>query len=383
MKMVGVLAVGGLFLYAAGCGKAPEKSTTGTGAGKATKACMVTDTGGIDDKSFNSAAWKGMQDAHAGNSNIAVQYVQSKAETDYEPNLTGFVTQKCDVIVAVGGLMGNATTKVATANPNTKFVIVDGSIALPNVYSAQFDTAQAGYLAGYLAAGTTKSGKVGTYGGLNIPPVTVFMDGFVDGVAHYNEVKSKSVQVLGWNKQNQSGSFVPGSNPFGDADGGKSISTAMVSQGADVVMPVAGFSGQGTAQQALDSKGALKVIWVDQDGCVSAEKFCSVFLSTVVKNISDAVKQAVNKVADGSFAGGTGSIGTLENNGVQLAPYHNFDSQIPADLKGEIDKLKADIISGTIKVQSKSQPVAPSAPAGTPVPSSQPSSQPVPSPSAS
>ncbi len=370
MKMVGVLAVGGLFLAAAGCGKAPEKSTTGSGTGKATKACMVTDTGGIDDKSFNSAAWKGMQDAHTANGNISVQYVQSKAETDYEPNLSGFVTQKCDVIVAVGGLMGDATTKVATANPNTKFAIVDGSIALPNVYSAQFDTAQAGYLAGYLAAGMTKTGKVGTYGGLNIPPVTVFMDGFVDGVAHYNEVKSKSVQVLGWNKQNQTGSFVPGTNPFGDTDGGKSISTAMVAQGADVIMPVAGFSGQGTAQQALDSNGALKVIWVDQDGCVSAEKFCSVFLSTVVKNISDAVKQAVGKVADGSFAGGTGSIGTLENNGVQLAPYHNFDSQIPADLKTEIDKLKADIVSGTIKVQSKSQPVQPSAPAAAPSPSS-------------
>jgi basic membrane protein A and related proteins len=367
MKMVGIVAVGGLILSAAACGKAPEKSTT-SGSGTATKACMVTDTGGIDDKSFNSSAWKGMQDAHTANSKISVQYVQSKAETDYEPNLSGFVGQNCDVIVAVGGLMGDATTKVATANPNTKFVIVDGSIALPNVYSAQFDTAQAGYLAGYLAAGMSKSGKVGTYGGLNIPPVTVFMDGFVDGVAKYNEVKGKTVQVLGWNKQTQAGSFVPGNNPFGDTDGGKSISTAMVAQGADIIMPVAGFSGQGTAQQALDSNGALKVIWVDQDGCVSAEKFCSVFLSTVVKNISDAVKAAVSKVADGSFKGGSGSIGTLENNGVQLAPFHNFDSQVPADLKSELDQLKADIISGKIKVTSKSQPVQPSAPAGAPSP---------------
>ncbi len=360
MKMVGLLAVGCLALSA--CGKAPAKNT-GTTAGKATKACMVTDTGGIDDKSFNSAAWKGMQDANAANKNIDVHYVQSKAETDYEPNLSGFVTQKCDVIVAVGGLMGDALTKVATANPNTKFAIVDASIPLANVYSAQFDTAQAGYLAGYLAAGMSKSGKVGTYGGLNIPPVTVFMDGFVDGVAHYNEVKGKSVQVLGWNKQTQTGSFVPGNNPFGDTDGGKSISTAMVAQGADVIMPVAGFSGQGTAQQALDSGGKFSVIWVDQDGCVSAEKFCGVFLSTVVKNISDAVKDAVSKVADGTFQGGAGSIGTLKNNGVQLAPYHQFDSKVPADLQAEITQLKADIVSGKITVTSKSQPVPPSAPA--------------------
>lgn len=360
MKMVGLVAAGGLVLgAAAACGKAPAKST-GTGTGTATKACMVTDTGGIDDKSFNSSAWNGMQAANKANSKISVQYVQSKAETDYEPNLSGFVTQKCDVIVAVGGLMGDATTKVATANPNTKFVIVDGSIALPNVYSAQFDTAQAGYLAGYLAAGTSKSGIVGTYGGLNIPPVTVFMDGFVDGVAKYNEVKGKTVQVLGWNKATQTGSFVPGNNPFGDTDGGKSISTAMVAQGADVIMPVAGFSGQGTAQQALDNPGTFNVIWVDQDGCVSAAKFCGVFLSTVVKNIADAVKDAVSKVADGTFQGGTGSIGTLANNGVQLAPYHEFDSKIPADLKSEIDQLKADIVAGKITITSKSQPVPPS-----------------------
>jgi basic membrane protein A len=207
----------------------------------------------------------------------------------------------------------------------------------------------------------SKTGKVGTYGGLNIPPVTVFMDGFVDGVAHYNEVKSKSVQVIGWNKATQTGSFVPGDKPFGDTDGGKSISTAMVAQGADVIMPVAGFSGQGTAQQALDSNGAFSVIWVDQDGCVSAEKYCSVFLSTVVKNISKAVKDAVSQVADGTFKGGSGSIGTLENQGVQLAPYHTFDSKVPADLKSEVDQLKADIISGKIKVTSKSQPVQPSA----------------------
>jgi basic membrane protein A len=369
MKMVGLVALGGLVLSAAACGKEPAKNT-GTAGGKATKACMVTDTGGIDDKSFNSAAWKGMTDAHSANSAISVQYVQSKAETDYEPNLSGFVTQKCDVIVAVGGLMGDATTKIAKANPNTKFVIIDSSIPLSNVYSAQFDTAQAGYLAGYLAAGTSKSGKVGTYGGLNIPPVTVFMDGFVDGVAYYNQVKGKSVQVLGWNKQTQTGSFVPGDKPFGDTDGGKSISTAMVAQGADVIMPVAGFSGQGTAQQALDAKGAFSVIWVDQDGCVSAEKYCDVFLSTVVKNISDAVKAAVTKVSDGTFQGGTGSIGTLANNGVQLADFHKYADKVPADLKSELDQIKADIISGKIKVSSKSEPVQPSAPASGPSPTS-------------
>ena len=104
MKMVGVLAVGGLLLVTAACGKAPSK-TTGTTTGTKTKACMVTDTGGIDDKSFNSSAWNGMKAAKDANANISVEYVQSKAETDYEPNLSGYVTAKCDIVVAVGGLM--------------------------------------------------------------------------------------------------------------------------------------------------------------------------------------------------------------------------------------------------------------------------------------
>jgi basic membrane protein A len=98
------------------------------------------------------------------------------------------------------------------------------------------------------------------------------------------------------------------------------------------------------------------VIWVDQDGCVSAQQYCSVFLSTVVKNISDAVRDAVLKAADGSLQGGGGSTGTLANNGVQLAPFHDLDSKVPADLKSELDQLKQDIISGKVTVTSPAQP---------------------------
>jgi basic membrane protein A and related proteins len=369
MKLLGVVAIGGLVLAAAGCGKAPSKggASAAPNAGKSTHACMVTDTGGINDRSFNASAWKGMQDAAAQNSNIKVDYVQSNAPADYQPNLTQFVSQKCDLIVAVGGLMGDATKAAATANPNQKFAIVDASLPLSNVYSMQFDTAQAGYLAGYVAAGYSKSGTVATYGGLKIPPVTIFMDGFVDGVAHYNQVKSKNVKVLGWDKATQNGSFA---NSFTDQNAGRSVSDAFVAQGADVIMPVAGGTGLGTAAAAQQNGGKQSVIWVDQDGCVSAEKYCDVFLSTVVKNISDAVKAAVTKVSDGTFQGGTGSIGTLANNGVQLADFHKYADKVPADLKSELDQIKADIISGKIKVSSKSEPVQPSAPASGPSPTS-------------
>ncbi len=313
---------------------------------------MVTDTGGIDDKSFNAAAWAGLQAANKQNSNISVQYVASTTQADYAPNLTNFANQKCDLILAVGGLMGGDTDKVATANPNEQFAIVDYGSKVKNVYSMQFDTAQAGYLAGYLAAGMSKTGTVGTYGGLKIPPVTIFMDGFADGVAHYNQVKGKSVKVLGWDKAKQNGLFA---NSFTDQAGGKTLAQTLNNQGADVIMPVAGGTGLGTASAAQASGGKFSVIWVDQDGCISAATYCSVFLSTVQKNIADAVTKTALADAAGTLAG-TGSVGTLANNGVELAPYHDFQDKVPAALQQEITQLKADIVSGKITVSSPASP---------------------------
>ncbi|MFU8852946.1 BMP family lipoprotein [Micromonospora sp. SL1-18] len=344
---------GGLVLGAAACGEAPKDNNAGATGGKKYTACMVTDVGGIDDKSFNTSAWKGLEEAKKENDNIVTKNVQSKAEADYEVNLTGFVNQKCDFILAVGGLMMDATKKAAAANPNQQFGIVDANPGVDNVYPMQFDTAQAAFQAGYLAAGMTKTGKVGTYGGLPIAPVTIFMDGFADGVAYYNQAKGKNVQVLGWNKATQKGSFT---NDFVKQDEGKKVSDTLVAQGADIIMPVAGGSGLGTTAAAQASGGKYSVIWVDVDGCESTPN-CPALMTTVVKNIPDAVKDAVLKAASGEkLEAKPGFVGTLANNGVSLAPYHEFDSKVPADLKAELDKIKADIAAGTIKVTSKAQP---------------------------
>ncbi len=351
MRLISLLAIGGVALAAAGCGEAPKKDTGTGGTTKEFKACMVTDIGGIDDRSFNASAWKGLQNAAAEDKNIKTSYVTSKADTDYEPNLNQLVQQKCDLVLAVGGLMGDATKKIAGQNPNQKFAIVDFNAGLSNVASMQFDTAQAAFLAGYLAAGYTKTGKVATFGGLKIPPVTIFMDGFADGVAHYNKTKGKSIQVLGWDKTAQNGTF---SESFTDQNKGKSISDSFVAQGADIVFPVAGGTGLGSAITAQGSAGKISVIWVDVDGCSSAADKCPVFLTTVVKNIPDAVKQTTLKAAKGESGGGF--LGTLQNNGVSIAPYHEFDSKVPADLKAEVDQLKQDIISGKITVTSPAQP---------------------------
>jgi basic membrane protein A len=352
LRYVTVLAVGGLVF--AGCGEAPEEDDGGETPAEEYLACMVTDVGGIDDRSFNESAWAGLEAAAAENASIQTENVASDEEADYVPNLTGFVERGCNFILAVGGLMAGATGEVATAHPDQQFGIVDAKLAdNPNVYPMQFDTAQAAFLAGYLAAGYSESGVVATYGGVNIPPVTIFMDGFADGVAHYNEAKSADVQVLGWDKEAQEGSFA---ESFTDQAAGRALSDSFVSQGADVIMPVAGGTGLGTAAAAQES-GDFSVIWVDVDGCQSAEQYCSAFLTTVVKNIPDAVQAAVLEAAGTPDQLATSEfLGTLENNGVSIAPYNEFEDDVPQELKDEVEALKQEIINGTIEVTSPAQP---------------------------
>jgi basic membrane protein A len=350
MKMIALTAVSGLALVAAACSKPP--ASTPTQSAGTYKACMVTDTGGIDDRSFNASSWAGLEAAKAQNANIATSYTASTAMSDYDPNLTNSVAKGCQYIQAVGGLMGDATKKVATANPKVQFAIVDANnLGLANVYPIQFETQQAAYLAGYLAAGYSKTGKVGTYGGLKIGPVTIFMDGFADGVKKYNEVHGKNVQVLGWDKEKQDGLFT---NDFVKQEAGKQQSDTLVAQGADVIFPVAGGAGLGSAAAA--KAGNYAIIWVDADG-YDTTQYKDVMLSTVVKNSKDGVKEAALKAAGqaGTLLTG-GFLGTLANNGVSLAPYHDFDSKVDPALKQEIEQLKQDIISGKITVTSPAQP---------------------------
>ncbi|HEX2315328.1 MAG TPA: BMP family ABC transporter substrate-binding protein [Thermomonospora sp.] len=343
----------GLALVVAGCGDAPEDDGDGAGGGGSKlSACMVTDVGGIDDRSFNAASWEGMQ-AAAKSTGAKTQYVASTSENDYVPNINSLISKKCGLIVSVGGLMAEATSKAAKANPNQKFAIVDSVSVPPNVYGMEFNTAQSSFQAGYLAAAMSKSGKVATFGGLPIQPVTIFMDGFFEGVQYYNKQKNKKVQVLGWNEANpKSGSMA---NSFTDQAAGKRIASNFIQDGADIIFPVAGGTGLGAAAAAKESGGKVSVIWVDTDGCVSAAQYCDVFLTSVMKGISGAVQTTVEAAAKGQQL--TGSyLGTLQNGGTGLAPFHEFDGKVPAELKAELEKIKQDIVSGTIKITSPNQP---------------------------
>jgi basic membrane protein A and related proteins len=314
------------------------------------KACMITDVSGLNDNSFNAAAWTGLQAARdAPGAHVAIREVESASAADYAPNLTSATSQGCSVIVAVGPLLADAVSRVAAAHPSQQFVLVDGAANLPNVHSVQFDTVQAAFLAGFLAAGYSKTGIVATYGGLKIPPVTIFMDGFVQGVGQYNKTSQARVQVLGWNRSTQAGTFT---NTFASPDVGRKISDQLRTAGADVIMPVAGGAGIGTVQDA--ASGKFTAIWVDVDGCV-ATAYCSGLLTSVQKNIGTAVHDTIVRLA-GSPGMTGGYIGTLANGGVSLAPYHGFESKIPASLKAQVDSLKADISAGRLRVTSVFSP---------------------------
>ena len=359
-----VAGIAALCLVLAACGSKAKPSTSTppatTGGGSTTSAatgsldaCMILDTGGIDDHSFNQTSYQGMTAANAANSNIKISYVPSNTQNDYTPNLNAEVAKNCQAIVAVGGLMSTAVAAAAKAHPTFHFAEVDAPSAASNMYGMQFNTAQGAFLGGYLAAGMTKTDTVATYGGLNIPPVTIYMDGFWEGVQYYNTQNGTHVKVLGWDEANQkAGTFA---QSFTDQNKGEQITQAFVAQGADIVFPVAGGTGLGSGAAAQSSGGKLKVIWVDTDGCVSAAQYCGVFLASVTKNLAGAVTTYLEAAATGTFPT-VPYIGTLANNGTGLTLGSQLSSSIPATLQAKLATVKAAIIAGTIKITSPSQP---------------------------
>jgi basic membrane protein A len=333
---------------------AKHSSHTAKASGKFV-GCMVTDTGGIDDRSFNASSWQGMLAAKKADKKITVKYLQSKSTSTYVPNIDAFVHQKCGIIVTVGFLMGTDTLAAAKANPTAKFAIVDYSYTPPlaNIDALVFNTVQDGFLGGYLAAGMTKTGKVATYGGMKLPTVTIYMDGFWDGVHYYDTKHHKNVSVLGWTEPSQTGSFT---GTFTNQTKGETLTRTFIAEGADIIFPVAGNVGLGSAkavQTADASGGKVNMFWVDTDGCISAATYCKYFITSVTKGIVSAVKNAVVSAAKGTFKGGN-YIGNLKNGGVLLSPFHKFTKKVPKSLKNQLKQVEKGIISGKIPTPTKS-----------------------------
>lgn len=350
-------------MIAAACGT--DTDTTEADAGTDTTeaaaeptgaVCEVTDVGGVDDKGFNQTAFAGATQA-ADELGWEAKVLESQSDADYEPNLTSFLEQECDLIVTVGFLLGDATLAAAQANPDQLYAIVDvdffdfdagEDILLDNAKELTFQTDEAAFAAGYLAAGMSTTGTVGTFGGINIPPVTIFMNGFYFGVQHYNAENGTDVQVLGWDPANPDTGLFTGN--FESTEDGRSFAQNLVDEGADIVMPVAGPVGQGSAALASElGTDTLMIIGVDADQYEADSNNSGVYLTSVLKKMDVSVLETARAVADGSFEGGVFN-GTLANGGVGLASYHDLEGSVSADLAAEVEAVIAGIIDGSISV---------------------------------
>jgi basic membrane protein A len=330
---------------------------------------MVSDSGGFNDHSFNEIGLNGLKDAAKtlGTKQVSVE---SRTADDYAPNINSLLAQGCNLIVTVGFLLSAATDAAAKANPDVNFSIVDdaldnegatgtdgkptgdGKVDVTNGKPILFDTAQASFLAGYAAASYTKTGVVGTFGGIQIPPVTIFMDGFAEGVAYFNKAKSKTVKVVGWDVASQTGVFTGG---FAAGVEAKTAAQGLLDQKADVLMPVGGPIYQSAAEAIKDQNTGSVMIGVDADVYNTDKTVQSILLTSVMKGVDAGVKAVVDDAAGGNF-NNKAFVGTLKNGGVGLAPFHDYSSKIDSGLEKEIADIKAKIISGGIVVTSAATP---------------------------
>ena len=341
-RLTGVIAAATLVaaaVLAVGCGSTP---TTGSSCSKTWKVGLVTDVGKLSDKSFNFDSYKGVQDAQA-DSSLCVQgrAIESSVESDYPKNIGQFVDQKYDMIVTVGFKLGDATIKAAKANPNIKFVMVDygdftDNPTPSNLVGLLFKEDQPGFLAGALAGLLTKSNVIGAVAGLQtVPPVVHYVQGYVNG-AKYTNPKVKVLKIY----QPESGA-----KDFNDPDWGKQQATTFFGQGADIIFGVGGNTGNGGLLAAKE-KGKM-CIGVDVDQYVSYPDVDSCLITSAEKHLDKAVKTAITTMVQGSFKSGLLTF-EMANDGVGLAPYHDFDSKISADVKAKIADVQAKLKAGSI-----------------------------------
>jgi basic membrane protein A len=343
-----LVAVGVVVLIRRGSGDAPSATVSPGVTG-----CEVA-VDQLNDKGFHQAIYDGLTRASTELGTLVRARV-SHSEKEDAGVLRSFVRQRCSLIVT-GAAIQTAMTASAQANPSQRFLFVDPfePPALANVLGINFRVDQAAFLAGYLAAGMTKSGKVGTFGGMPIPTVTPYMDGFAAGVMKYNADHGASVQLLGWNPADGTGSFISQSDfsAFGNSKRAREIAHGQITKGADIVFPVAGAAGVGAARTAREA-GGVSLVGVDFDAFYQQPEWSDLWLTSVRKRYDVAVEDVMRLVVDGKFKGGGLFEGTLANGSVDLAPFHDLEDRVPADLKAELATLKAGIEAGTVSVDPR------------------------------
>ena len=299
-----------------------EKDPTGDETAKI-KIGMVTDVGGVNDKSFNQTSWEGLQALAEEDDSFEVKYLESKTDADYQTNINTFVDEGYDLIICVGYMLADATREAAEANPEQYFAIIDdSSIDLPNVACLMFAQEQASYLVGLVAGSVTESKNVGYVQGMVSDSMNLFGIGYITGVLEV----CPDAQIQQYN-----------ANSFVDSSGGSTAAKNMITNGADVIYHAAGGTGNGVIE-ACNEEG-IWAIGVDTDQSPLAPDHV---ITSAMKRVDTAAQDISKAVKDGAFTAGV-HMYDLSNGGVDLSPTRDH---IPADVLEYVEAAKQAIING-------------------------------------
>lgn len=320
-RILSVILVAAMVVSMAACGGGANTDSKDT-----IKVGMVTDTGGVNDGSFNQSSWAGL--TRAGEElGIEVSYLESKTDADYAANVETLLDEDCDLIIGVGYMLATAIRKAAEENPEQKFAIIDDSTCadLPNVACLMFEQAQASYLVGYIAGLTTETDNVGFVLGMASPVMHEFGYGYVAGVLDANP--EATVQLSN-------------ANAFGDPAQGKSNANAMITNGADIIFHAAGGTGLGVIEACKEAD--IKAIGVDSDQSVLAPEH---IITSALKRVDTASYDIAKAVLEGTYTSGVITY-DLASTGVDYVA----SDLLADDVKTTLEDVKAKILSGEIVV---------------------------------
>ena len=321
-KFVALLLALVMVLSLAACGGKEAAS------GSKIKIGMVTDTGGVNDQSFNQGAWEGLQRLAEEDPTFEVSYLESKTDADYASNIQTFIDEKYDLIISVGFMLAGATREAAEANPDQKFAIIDDATNadLPNVACLMFAQEQCSYLVGIVAGTMTKTGTVGYVQGMVSESMNLFGIGFISGVKAANP----DATVLQYN-----------ANAFGDLAAGSAAATDMVTNGADIIYQAAGGTGIGVINACADN--GIYAIGVDYDQSYIAPE---TVITSAMKRVDKGVQEICKDLKADKFAAGLHTY-SLADGGVDIAPTTTL---LTPEALAAVEQAKKDILDGKVTV---------------------------------
>ena len=327
----------------AGCGGGGNSSDSGAAAASdSVKLEMVTDTGGVNDQSFNQLAWAGMQQLNADNG-WEVSYIESKQDADYMTNLDKAVDDGANLVWGIGFAMAEAVNTAADQNPDVQFALIDGTNdnGASNLTGVLFKAQEPSFAVGYIAARASKSGKIGFVGGMSSETIQQFEYGFYAGIEYANKEQGTKCTYQGQYAES-----------FGDAAKGKSIAQKMIKDGCDVLYHAAGGTGVGMLE-ACNEAGVWS-IGVDQDQAVLFPDYTTI-ITSALKKVDEAVVSVSNGIIDGSITGGENIVLGASEDAIGIAPTHDKLDEINPDLYNEALEVIEKIKSGDIVVPSTEQ----------------------------